>query len=107
MSTKSSLREQFEFLAQTPVVFPVRSGSFITIRLEVPSGHRVPLRIEIVRIMSRAGLRPRDGKPALDELLRACQVTVTLPALHDLPALISEFAKADVTATVVEPALAN
>ena len=107
MSMKLSLREQVERLAQTPAAHREYSGSSVTLKLEVPVGHRIPLRIEIVRVMARHGIGVRDGHPLMLKLLSECQITVTLPFVENISSVVAELANADVTATLVEPALAK
>ena len=106
---KLSLREQLERLAQRPAAPRVLSGSPVTVRLEVPRGHRVPFRITIVKLLAHKG--GMGLKPAFDllneRLLVECEVVETLPGVENLPELIEELAKADVTATVVDPAFAK
>ncbi len=106
---KLSLREQLEHLAQRRAAPRALSGSPVTVRLEVPRGHRLPLRITIIKLLGDQG--GMGVKPAFDflnnRLLVECNVIVTLPGVENLPELIEELAKADVTATVVEPALAK
>ncbi len=57
--------------------------------------------------MARHGIRVRDGHPLMVALLRECQVTVTLPFVENISSVIAELANADITATVVKPALAK
>ena len=105
---KLSLREQLEQAAQRPAVYPPVSGSPVTLRLEVPFGHRLPNRIPIVQMIAQQGsMRTPDAFDIMMRLLHECQVTETLRGVADVDRLIEDLAKADVTATVVEPALAE
>ena len=105
---KSSLREQLEQLAQRPAAPLIVSGLPVTVDLRVPRGHRLPLRITIVKTLAQQGsLRISEAHALLHRLLVECHVVETLRGVADVPRLIEDLAKADVTATVVEPALAK
>ena len=105
---KLSLREQFEQLAQRPAAPRAVSGSPVTLDLSVPFGHRLPLRITIVKTLSQQGsLSIADAHAILHRLLVDCRAVETLPGVTDLPRLIDDLAKADVAAVVVAPALAE
>ncbi len=57
--------------------------------------------------MARHGIRVRDGHPLMPRFLQECQTTVTLPFVENISSTSAELANTDVTATVVEPALAS
>ncbi len=99
----SSLRERLAQLGPIRPVDLVSSGSPATIVLRLPSGKAVPKTVDGAMTLARRGLSLTAAKRAMEELLFARRVFVTLPMVEDRNALTAELAASGIAAAPVDP----
>ncbi len=99
----SSLRERLAQLGPIRAVDRVSSGSPATIVLRVLSGKALPKTVDGAMTLARRGLTLAAAKRAMEELLSARRVFVTVPMVENREALTVEFAASGIAAAPVDP----
>jgi putative transcriptional regulator len=85
----------------------VSSGSPATFVLRLSHGHTLPKTVDAALSLARRGISLSAAKRAMDELLLARRVFLTLPTVEDRASLTDELAKAGIAAAPVDPASAT
>ena len=101
---KSSLREQFEQLAQRPAVPRTLCGSPADLRLTVPRGVRMSRPIDAITGLRDCGLTLREAKTAYETLLEQCELTLYVPGVSDILKLKAFLADCGITAEELQHA---
>ena len=104
--TKSSLREQFEQLAQRPAAPRNLSGSPADLKLTVPQGVRMSRPVTAIKLLRDSGVTLLEAKRAYEALLGACELRVHLPAVTDASRLPADLAECGITVHDMQHALA-
>ena len=102
---KSSLRVQFEQLAQRPVAPRTASGSPVDLELTVPRSIRLTRPIDSIRALRDGGLTLAEAKSAYERLIVQCALRIHLPGVDNVSELRTLLAECGITATQVQHAL--